>query len=82
MKHLIKQNLPLSGHVENLALQDGTNVGNLLSLFQLVAQFDPLLSNHIKNVMETPTTVSYLSPQIQNEFIHLLAIHSSKSTNQ
>lgn len=73
MKYLIIQNLPLRGHVENLALQDGTNVGNLLSLLKLVAQFDPLLANHLKNVMETPRTVSYLSPQIQNEFIHLLA---------
>ncbi|XP_035230146.1 uncharacterized protein LOC118202101 [Stegodyphus dumicola] len=73
MKYLIIQILPLRGHVENLALQDGTNVGNLLSLLKLVAQFDPLLATHLKNVIETPRTVSYLSPQIQNEFIHLLA---------
>lgn len=73
MRYLIIQNLPLRGHVEKLALQDGTNVGNLLSLLRLVAQFDPLLANHLKHATETPKTVSYLSPQIQNEFIHLLA---------
>ncbi|XP_071034198.1 zinc finger MYM-type protein 1-like [Parasteatoda tepidariorum] len=73
MRYLNIQNLPLRGHVEKLALQDGTNVENLLSLLRLVTQFNPLLANYLKHATETPKTVSYLSPQIQTEFIHLLA---------
>lgn len=62
------QDLPLCGHVEKLALKDGINVENLLSLLTLVAQFEPLLAIHLKHATETPKTVSYLSTQIQNEF--------------
>lgn len=58
------QKLPLRGHVEKLALQDGTNIENLLSLLRLVTQFDPLLANHLKHATETPKTVPYLSPLI------------------
>ena len=57
-------NLPLRGHVEKLALKNGTNVGNLLSLPRLVAQFDPRLGNHMRHATEIPKTISYLSPQI------------------
>ena len=57
IKYLIIQNLPLRGHVEKLALQNGTNVG-------VVVQFDPLLANHIKHATETSKTISYLTPQI------------------
>ena len=66
------QNLPLRGHVEKLALKDGTNIGNLLSLSRFVAQFDPRLGNHMRHATEIPKTISYLSPQIRNEFIQLL----------
>lgn len=69
MGYLTTQNLPPCSHVEKLALQNYTNVGNLLSLLRLVAQFDPLLANPLKYATETPKTVSYLSPQIQNKFI-------------
>lgn len=50
-----------------------TNVGNFLSSLRLVAQFDSLPANHIKHATETPKTVSNISSQIQNEFIHLMA---------
>ena len=53
------QNLPLRGYVEKLALQDGTNVGKLLSLLRFVTQFYTLLAIRIK-----PNTISYLPPHI------------------
>ena len=42
-------------------------------MLRLVAQFDQLLANHLKHATETLKTVSHLSPQIQNEFIYLVA---------
>ena len=43
-----------------------------LSVIKLVAQYDPLLEKHLQHARENPGSVSYLSPEIQNEFIHLL----------
>ncbi|XP_055877108.1 zinc finger MYM-type protein 1-like [Biomphalaria glabrata] len=40
---------------------------------KLIAQFDPLLSSHLQHSKHVPSSVSYLSPRIQNEFISLLA---------
>ena len=36
-------------------------------------QYDPLLEKHLQHARENPGSVSYLSPEIQNEFIHLLS---------
>ena len=49
------------------------NVGNFLALIKLIAQFDPLLAKHVQHAEQNPGSVSYLSPEIQNEFIHILA---------
>lgn len=73
IKFLASQNLALRGHTENLAVDDVCNVGNFLGLLKLVAQYDPLLSNHLEHARQYSGSISYLSPQIQNEFISLLA---------
>jgi hypothetical protein len=76
IKFLASQNLALRGHCESLAEHDNTecfNIGNFLATMKLIAQFDPLLSNHLQHAMDVPGSVSYLSPRIQNEFISLLA---------
>jgi hypothetical protein len=76
IKFLASQNLALRGHCESLAEHDNTecfNIGNFLTTMKLIAQFDPLLSNHLQHAMDVPGSVSYLSPRIQNEFISLLA---------
>ncbi|KAK5646182.1 hypothetical protein RI129_004646 [Pyrocoelia pectoralis] len=74
IKFLACQNLALRGHRESLtSSSENTNVGNFLALLKLIAQYDPILESHLKNAMENPGSVSYLSPQIQNEFIGLLA---------
>lgn len=74
IKFLVSQNLALRGHEENLRAAEDRNVGNFLSVIKLVAQYDPLLSKHLQHGRENPGSVSYLSPEIQNEFIHILAL--------
>ena len=37
------------------------------------AKYDTLLEKHLQSAQENPRSVSYLSPTIQNEFIHLLS---------
>ncbi len=73
IKFLASQNLALRGHNESLTNEDATNAGNFLSLVKLIAQYDPVLANHLKHATENPGSVSYLSPEIQNEFISILA---------
>jgi hypothetical protein len=72
IKFLVWQNLALRGHEENLS-HENKNIGNFLSLIKLIAQYDPLLAKHLQHAQENPGSVSYLSPEIQNEFIHLLS---------
>ena len=45
-----------------------------LSVIKLVAQYDPLLEKHLQHARDNPGSVSYFSPEIQNEFIHLLTL--------
>ena len=73
IKFLVSQNLALSGHQENLNPKNDKNVGNFLALIKLIAKFDPLLAKHVQHAEQNPGSVSYLSPEIQNEFIHILA---------
>lgn len=73
VKFLVSQNLALREHEEHLLKDEDKNVGNFLSVIKLVAQFDPLLEKHLQHARENPGSVSYLSPEIQNEFIQLLA---------
>ena len=45
---------------------------SFLSVIKL-DQCDPLLEKHLQHARENQGSVSYLSPEIQNEFIHLLS---------
>lgn len=73
IKFLATQNLALRGHMENLRVEENKNVGNFLSLLQLLAQYDPVLRSHLEHAQKNTRLVSYLSPDIQNEFISILA---------
>eukprot|EP00731_Ephydatia_muelleri_P034131 Em0048g7a len=70
IKLLASQNLALRGHVEQL---DSDNPGNFLATLKFLSFYDTLLENHLKTVRENPHSVSYLSHDIQNEFLSLLA---------
>lgn len=73
IKYLATQNLALRGHRESLAHDKDCNMGNFLGLLKLLATVDPVMKEHLKCVESHPGSTSYLSPGIQNEFIHLMA---------
>ena len=75
--HCIKfratQNLALRGHRESLQLDNDSNLGNFLGLLKLLAIFDTVMKEHLTRVESHPGSSSYLSPGVQNEFIHMMA---------
>ncbi|XP_065679043.1 uncharacterized protein LOC136093743 [Hydra vulgaris] len=71
IKYLAMQNLALRGHRESL--QPNAYTGNLLGLLKQVSNFDPVIKDHLKFAKSHPGSNTYLSPNIQNEFIHIIA---------
>nr|XP_013189863.1 unnamed protein product [Amyelois transitella] len=70
IRFLAKQNLALRGHIEN---DTSTNRGNFLELVNLIAKYDPVLREHlVRSKMCGKISITYMSPQIQNEFIAIL----------
>ena len=64
----------LRGHSEKLSTADEEAIiGNFLALSKLLAEYDLLTANHLQHAKKNPGSVSYLSPDIQNEFINLVA---------
>ncbi|KAJ7335719.1 hypothetical protein JRQ81_013660, partial [Phrynocephalus forsythii] len=51
----------------------GKKSGNFIELLKLVAEFDPVMEGHLLYMQQNPGSTTYLSPEIQNEFIQLLA---------
>ncbi|XP_028968387.1 uncharacterized protein LOC100903808 [Galendromus occidentalis] len=72
IKFLATQNLPLRGHRENQC-EDVGNIGNFLGLMKLVANFDPIIKDHMTRSRGNPGSTSYLGSRTQNELIHLMA---------
>lgn len=68
---LARQGLAFRGHREYAGLgSSSSNEGNFLELLKLLAQYDSLLQEHMRN----PTgRVTYMSHQSQNEIISALA---------
>lgn len=80
MGYLIIENLSLSDHVEKLALNNGANVGKLLSLLRLVSEFDPLQAI-ISNMLQKLQKLSHIS-HLEFKMNSSSGIYSSKSTNK
>ena len=83
--YLSKQNLAFRGHAESIKRVRGLEKpqpeehsclgkppqeGNFLELVKLLAKYDAPLAKHLATA---PKNASYLSPQIQNEFIGAIA---------
>lgn len=49
------------------------NNGNFLKLVEHISRFDAVLSEHLRRITSKETHVHYLSKEIQNEFIDVLA---------
>ena len=64
VSHLAEHNLAFRGHREKL-YEHGN--GNFLGQVQLMAQFDPVMKEHLWRIQEKQLTDTYLSKQIQNE---------------
>ncbi|XP_033225714.1 zinc finger MYM-type protein 5-like [Belonocnema kinseyi] len=64
IKFLATQNLVLRGLRESLHMLGDSNVGNFLDLLKLIAVFDPVLKEHLKNAESHPGSTSYISLNI------------------
>ena len=82
IKYLAEHNLALRGHRESLQADSDSNVGNFLGLMKFLPVFDPVLREHLGFIKSHPHSTSYLSPGVQNEFIHLMASHDLKKLNR
>lgn len=68
IRFLARQNISFRGHREGV---DADNRGNFLELVTFTAKHNAVLRDWLEN---HPKNVSWLSPDIQNELLHLLSV--------
>ena len=67
---LSERNLAFRGSIEEIG---SSSNGNFLGTFELLAKYDNILPELLHRVQTKKTADHYLSPEIQNEIIQLLA---------
>ncbi|KAL2957242.1 hypothetical protein AAZX31_18G134100 [Glycine max] len=76
VKYLSKNNLAFHGTNEKI-YEKGN--GNFLSLIEMLAEFDPIMQEHVRRIKSNETRNHFLSNTIQNELIEMIAFQVKKS---
>ncbi|KAL5128595.1 Zinc finger MYM-type protein 1 [Glycine soja] len=76
VKYLSKNNLAFRGTNEKI-YEKGN--GNFLSLIEMLAEFDPIMQEHVRCIKSNETHNHFLSNIIQNELIEMIAFQVKKS---
>ncbi|XP_025421456.1 uncharacterized protein LOC112691424 [Sipha flava] len=83
IQFLSSHNLAFRGHKETITTDSSDRSGNFLDLVKLIAKFDPILREHLNHATnKTIARNHYLSKEIQNEFISLMANHVVKKIRE
>ena len=75
VKYLSKNNLAFRGTNERI-YEKGN--GNFLSLIVMLAEFDPIMQEHVRRIKSNETRNHFLSNTIQNEFIEMIVFQVKK----